>query len=160
MFTLWRSGFVGPPPVHYTVTMRLMPIAQDTPVASRRGDGFRLGVLVILLAITAMHSVPLVRGAAMSDHDTSVSAVTAATMATHPAAAPQLTAAHTGDAMDHLLHLCLAVLGSLLLLAIGVALVLWCARRAETSARAVPDGRASWRDRVWIQCRSRWARCH
>lgn len=118
-----------------------MLIAQDTPVASRRGRGFRLGVIVILLAITAMHGVPLVRGAAMSDHDTSVSAVAASTSVEHPAAASQLTAADTSDTMDHLLHLCLAVLGSLLLLAIGAAFVLGRARRADASARAVLVGR-------------------
>lgn len=123
-------------------TMRLMPIAQDAAVASRRRHGFRLGVLAILLAIIAMHGVPFVGGAAMDRHDTPTA--TASTAITHPAAAPQLTASHPGDAMDHFLHLCLVVLGSLLL-AIGVAGMLWRARRSAKFASVASSGYLSGR---------------
>lgn len=114
----------------------------DAAIASHRSGGFRLCVLVILLAIAAMHGIPYVGAAMMGSQDTTM--VTASTALTHSAAAVHLTASQTGDAMDHFLHLCLAVLGSLLL-AIGSALVLRRARhrtQASWAAAGYLSGRS------------------
>lgn len=112
-----------------------MPLDLDAAIAPHRIDGFRFSIVVILFAIAAMHGMPYVGAAMMGSHDTTM--VTASTAPTHSPEAVHLTASHTGDAMDHFLHLCLAVLGSLLL-AIGAASVLRRARHStqHTSAAA------------------------
>lgn len=111
-----------------------MPIAQDAAIASHRSGGFRLSILVFLLAIAAMHGIPYVGAAMMGSHDPPM--VTASAALTYPAAAAHLTASSPSGAMDHLLHLCLAVLGSLVL-AIGSALVVWRARHRTQTACAM-----------------------